>query len=45
MDNQIEDIIVIKMEVANTDLENMIKLYVKNKMKSINNFEIYEMLF
>ena len=39
-----KDIIAIKMEVANTDLEKIIWLVIKSEM-NINNSEAYEILF
>ena len=33
------------MEIAHTDLENIILLNIKNNKKTINNLQIYEMLF
>ena len=33
------------MEIADTDLEKIIEINILNKIKYINNFEIYEMLF
>ena len=33
------------MEIAHTDLENIIKINIYSEIKTINNFEIYEMLF
>ena len=33
------------MEIADTDLENIIKINIDSKIKTINNFEIYEILF
>ena len=32
------------MEIAHTDLENIILSNIQNNKKTINNFEIYEML-
>ena len=33
------------MEIAHTDLENIILLNIENNKKTINNLEIYEILF
>ena len=32
------------MEIADTDLEKIIEIYITSQIININNFEIYEML-